>query len=862
MSDEPRDATPASTPNDPTGRHSGNDPEVPGQASTPDVPADGPADGSAPWERPRRWTAERMDATRVDDLLARLGSDEPATPRRRRRSDRAPIEHGTPAVPAETGSESPAAPESPEAVPTSVTLPPIPPITAPAAPVEPVAPAEPAADLAASTGDRVDPADLVPEHTPHAETGLPADQPEAVLPDETPTPLSSGTDDRGGADQADTDHTAAIELPTPEDITAGDNHGDIDPVTAGVPTYIFDDRTEVLPRIVNVPAEGEDADDVRSNLRASLVTDEGESAVEPAAADLHPRKKLMLAGRSVLAVFSALVLIYVGSYWVVLNNTKDAGRHIDAGLAPITAVKSPPTETTTRATTGAPEPVKPVVHYQQENFLIFGSDSRAGDNGDGANGGDDPEYDGVANSDTMMVAHISADRQQVSIVSLPRDLWIDDLTCETWDEANQRYTGSTREASPGGQLHLNSSYSIGGAKCLVDAVEQVTGLQITRFLGIGFAGFKGMVDALGGVKINACGPIEDLTLGTILANGGEQTINGDQALNLARARKVAGPVTDDLGRIRRQQILLSAILNQAKSADVLLNPVKLNTFVKSFFSDTIRDNVEVGDMLTLADSMGDLDPARVTFYTLPTFDAGDGRSLDLDTVNAGRLFDALRADEPVPGAVVVPPSTESSTTEASTTAASTRSSTSTTATTATPPPPPTLSVSPGDTQIRLVNAADRAGLSTETSAALNDLGFNITDEDLLRLGADETQTGITVKYASANLAAALTVASAVPGSVLAVDDSLGNRVDLVLGTSFDGTVQAVSVGEQVRADLAASVPSSSAGSTTTSTSTSASASSSTPSDTAGSTAAATSSEVTPTETLDVASVNAGEAGCM
>jgi len=872
VSDEPRDETPASTPNDPS--------HPTGESPTPAVPAD----GSAPWERPRRWSSERLDVTRVDDLLARLGStEEGAAPRRRRRSDRAPIDH-TPTPADESGSESAADGDT-------ASIPVVPAATVPPAVVFPAV-----APIGNSTDDPADSSTEQPGEPEQGEhTAAAADVPAESLP-EAPAAAATGEDAAGpvGEDGLTDDPTADEVAATAGDHTAEINRisdpqvadpaatdaaaADAEAMTTGIPTYVFDDRTEVLPRVVNVPAEGEDADDVRSNLRASLVTggEDGEPPVElasePAAAGMHPHKKLMIAGRTLIAAFSALVLIYVGSYWVVLDRTTTAGTHVDADLSPITAVKPTGPETPEPTVTGGkPVKAKPVVHYQQENFLIFGSDSRSGDNGDGSNGGGDPEFDGVANSDTMMVAHISADRQQVSVVSLPRDLWIDDLTCETWDEANQRYTGSTREASPGGQLHLNSSYSIGGAKCLVDAVEQVTGLQITRFLGIGFAGFKGMVDALGGVQINACGPIQDLTLGTILASGGEQTINGDQALNLARARKVAGPVTDDLGRIRRQQILLSAILNQAKSAKVLLNPLKLNDFVQSFFNDTIRDNVEVADLLTLADSMGDLDPARVTFYTLPTTDAGDERSLNLDTVNAGLLFDALRADQPVPGAVVVPPSTDSSTSDSSTAASSadstTRSSTTSSSTTSsTPAPPPTVSVAPADTQVRLVNAADRDGLSTTTSGELNNLGFNITDEDLLRLDPDQTQTGITVKYATSNLQAALTVASAVPGSVLVVDDSLGDRVDLVLGTDFDGTVQAVSVGEQLRADLAAAVPSSSAGTTETSQSSTVRSTSEaeSPSDTsvASTSEAGTTAEATPTETIDVASVNAGEAGCM
>ena len=84
---------------------------------------------------------------------------------------------------------------------------------------------------------------------------------------------------------------------------------------------------------------------------------------------------------------------------------------------------------------------------------------------------------------------------------------------------------------------------------------------------------------------------------------------------------------------------------------------------------------------------------------------------------------------------------------------------------------------------------------------LNDLGFAITEDDLLA-DDEQTQTGITVEYDPANLAAALTVAAAVPGAILLPTDGLGTQVRLLLGESYDGTVQAVSAGVVVTGSVA------------------------------------------------------------
>lgn len=95
-----------------------------------------------------------------------------------------------------------------------------------------------------------------------------------------------------------------------------------------------------------------------------------------------------------------------------------------------------------------------------------------------------------------------------------------------------------------------------------------------------------MVDALGGVQIDVCQPIIDTVLGIVIPTAGEQLIHGDTALSLVRAREVQGDPTGDLGRIRRRQALLSALLRQVTSAGTLLNPATLNAFLQAFAQNT------------------------------------------------------------------------------------------------------------------------------------------------------------------------------------------------------------------------------------------------------------------------------------
>jgi len=489
------------------------------------------------------------------------------------------------------------------------------------------------------------------------------------------------------------------------------------------------------------------------------------------------RHGLLIAGRVAVALVAVIVLTATGWEWAIKSRA-DSGI-ISRSVAAIV------TDDTNIATATAPAP--PPGSFTAENILLLGSDTRAGA-ANSAAGGTDASTNGVANSDTQMVAHISADRQHVTVLSIPRDTMIDAPTCKTWDAATGRLSDATYPVSPGDRWHINSAYSVGGPQCSVRAIQDLTGLKIDRVIGIDFAGFQNMVDALGGVTVNVCGPIIDAELGDVVAAGGVQTIQGDQALSLVRARNVQGDTDSDLARIRRQQIVLSAILQQVTSAGTLLNPAKLDAFLQAFVSNTFTDNVTIDDLVTLAQSFGTLDPSRVTFFTMPTVPStSNPDALDVDETKAPAVFDALVNDQPLPGE---PAATSAPSTTASTPPTITQSQN-----------PTGRTVDPASINLAIVNVSGRSGVATGAMGQLNDVGFAVTEDDLLA-PAEQNQTGVTIQYGPNNLADALTVAAAVPGATLVPTDGLGTKVRLMLGESFDGTVTAVSTGAAVTGTLA------------------------------------------------------------
>ncbi|TLW93936.1 transcriptional regulator [Saccharomonospora piscinae] len=289
---------------------------------------------------------------------------------------------------------------------------------------------------------------------------------------------------------------------------------------------------------------------------------------------------------------------------------------------------------------------KATAQLGDENFLIVGSDTRAGARPQD-NVGTTENVKG-ARSDTLMLAHIPEDRTRAVVVSFPRDLEITRPECQRWDST----TGSYGEPLPPEEaVKLNSAFNAGGPRCVTKVIQQLSGMKINHFVGIDFQGFKGMVDAVGGVTVHLDEPMEDAELGLIVAETGDVLLKGDQALNFVRARKVySDPTFSDYGRMQRQQQFLSALLGKVLSGDVLLDMGRLTGFVRAFANSTFGQNIGVDQMLTLAQSMRGMDAGKVTFLTVPTVgepnERGNEVLLEADT---DQLFETLIENTPLPG---------------------------------------------------------------------------------------------------------------------------------------------------------------------------------------------------------------------
>lgn len=291
------------------------------------------------------------------------------------------------------------------------------------------------------------------------------------------------------------------------------------------------------------------------------------------------------------------------------------------------------------------------------NYLVVGSDTREGLTKEQQKlmrvGSTKTAAGG--RSDTMMLVHISKDRERVYIISLPRDSLV------TIPEHLSSVDNKT--VVPARQNKLNAAFAFGGAPLLVATVEAETGLKIDHYIEVSFASFANLVDALGGVDVCTKRDINDPKSHLVLP-AGNHTLNGVEALKYVRTRDFDG--RGDIGRMARQQQFISAIIRKATSTGVLLNPVKLlNTFNAAIATLRTDEQLDENDLLTLVKQMRNLSTGNVRTLTVPLSNAngsapGIGSVVVWSPTLATELFTRILNDQPIIDEVTPSPSASAS----------------------------------------------------------------------------------------------------------------------------------------------------------------------------------------------------------
>ncbi|MGH3514495.1 MAG: LCP family protein, partial [Pseudonocardiaceae bacterium] len=211
---------------------------------------------------------------------------------------------------------------------------------------------------------------------------------------------------------------------------------------------------------------------------------------------------------------------------------------------------------------------------------------------------------------------------QLTLVSLPRD--------------------SSVPLAGHGRVKLNTTFALGGPTLLVQTVENVTGVHVDHYAEIGFGGFAGLVDDVGGVQMCPTEPISDPLAGLNIP-AGCQVLDGPQALGYVRTRHTP---RGDLDRVVHQREFLGALIARTSSPAVLLNPFHtVPLTIDAPKTITVDNGDHVWDLARLGWAMRSLSSGNAVTETVPIAGFGpvtDGTSGVLwDRERAGRLFSGL-----------------------------------------------------------------------------------------------------------------------------------------------------------------------------------------------------------------------------
>lgn len=234
------------------------------------------------------------------------------------------------------------------------------------------------------------------------------------------------------------------------------------------------------------------------------------------------------------------------------------------------------------------------------NYLIVGTDARSGVAADieNANVIFGPAVEGER-TDTIAVLRLDGDR--VSLLAIPRDLFV--------------------PLAGGASNRINAALALGGPTALVETVQGELGIGIDHYLEVDLAGFLALVDALGGVTVDFAHPAFDARSGLAIDAAGPVRLDGSAALAYVRSRRYTelidgDAVTDptaDLGRVRRQQRFLAALMDALGTER---NPfVLLGTLRAVAGTLTVDDTMTARDAATLGLA---LRGARPLTATVPT----------------------------------------------------------------------------------------------------------------------------------------------------------------------------------------------------------------------------------------------------
>ncbi|AMM20476.1 hypothetical protein AX769_10360 [Frondihabitans sp. PAMC 28766] len=433
---------------------------------------------------------------------------------------------------------------------------------------------------------------------------------------------------------------------------------------------------------------------------------------------VRPRHVIRYVAIVVVLVLLAAVAYAAYSYHTFTSNVT----HIDAI----------PTSSTTASSSAG------------QNILLVGDDHRPADASAAELAQLGTTQDGGGtNTDTMMVLHIPSNGAKASLISFPRDSWVN---------------------IPGfGMGKLNAAFAYGsekggdagGAQLLVKTIENLSGLHIDHFVRISLLGFYDVAAALPDIKVCLTSAVDD-SYSTFKAPAGISTLDAQQALAFVRQRH--GLPEGDLDREIRQRYFLTAEAKNFLSPAVLLNPSRLQKALKAV-SGAVQTDPGL-KILSLASQLKDLAGGNLNSVTIPV-------SGTPTIYYGGSYVSIVQVDTAAMPAFVAKLDVKSTPASSA-------------------PAAPAATV--GGTLVTVLNGSGVSGAAATNTSTLQTAGFKVTAPSTV-----SARSATTIQYPASMAGQAALVAKYVPGATLEAVSGVSN-VTVVLGTDGKSAKSTASAG--------------------------------------------------------------------
>lgn len=341
----------------------------------------------------------------------------------------------------------------------------------------------------------------------------------------------------------------------------------------------------------------------------------------------------LLTGKVLVALLSFSLLLGMGYFWHNYTSLANGLHHVAVGGL------------------GQPVPgglgqVSPGSSYRPQhidgtaqNLLVIGIDSRQG-----LTKAEEKEFhvgsDVSDSTDTLMVVHVPSNGAKATLISIPRDSYVEIPGFKS-NKINAAYVDGYTDGTDGFPVTSSSTpdqRQAAGLTVLIRVIKSLAGLEIDHYVLVNFLGFYNIAKAINGVSVNLCHTVDDPYSGFKMS-AGHHDLNPQQSLAFVRQRHNLPGNEDELGREARQRYFLAAAFKKIESAGTLLNPSKLSNLISA-----IKSTLTVDPQLSLtrlADQMLDLSEGNIVGQTIHTdgsrtfaYPVGSALIVDPPTVQA------------------------------------------------------------------------------------------------------------------------------------------------------------------------------------------------------------------------------------